>query len=348
MYETADKSNYNKHIKSRKHTREVSIPTTPPITAPIHRKRKVPASEGIIIPTMSSNSIVTITNYVCPDCHIPYSRKDSLVRHMKKCPKAEQNNNIQTEMVEHLKNEVTYLRDMGKTTAKNTSKAMSVLNYVMYNYMDAPTLPAITAPQIRQIVYKDYDKLNMKALTYREDDDDDDIEDDESNSDMEIDINDDLTPYKSKTRKHDDIVPEERIEEMLIFQYNTGTLVKYIGTGIIDIYKKDNPNDQSMWISDCSRLNYVVKTIVDGDDRWAMDKKGMRVIKKVTVPLLKEIYNIMREYLNNKRFHEVTRFGEYSKKLNAIFGIMDSVETQSMHTDIVRFIAPYFSIESEL
>lgn len=337
MYDTADKSNYNKHIKSKKHLAKVIDTRPPPLTAVSCNKR--------LLPTLSNSTLVAI-EFICPDCHIPYGRKDSLVRHMRKCPKAEQNNNIHTEMVEHLKNEVTYLRDMGRTTAKNTSKAMSVLNYVMYNYMDAPTLPAITAPQIRQIVYKDYDKLNMKALTSKIDEDNHDTEDD--SSDMDIDIDGDLSTYKLKNRKNDDFVPDDRIEEMLIFQYNTGTLVKYIGTGITDIYKTDNPNDQSMWISDCSRLNYVVKTIVDGDDRWATDKKGIRVIKRVIAPLLKEIYNIMREYLTNKRFHEVTRFGEYSKKLSAIFGIMDSVETQSMHTDIVRFIAPYFSLESEL
>jgi hypothetical protein len=53
--------------------------------------------------------------------------------------------------------------------------------------------------------------------------------------------------------------------------YRDGTLVRYLAQFFLDHYKKTKPEEQSFWNTDCSRLSYVICTIVDNQASWVTD-----------------------------------------------------------------------------
>jgi uncharacterized C2H2 Zn-finger protein len=137
------------------------------------------------------------------------------------------------------------------------------------------------------------------------------------------------------------------IEEALIFHYNHKDMAIYIGDGILEIYKKENPDEQPIWSSDCNRLTYIIREVVGDDTQWIVDKKGIKIGQKIILPLLKKIHTTMMYYLKSDDIHRVTRMGEYSKKLSAIFGIMNAVETKQLERDISTYISPYLQLSHQ-
>src|SRR5438876_510739 len=63
--------------------------------------------------------------------------------------------------------------------------------------------------------------------------------------------------------------------KLLSYQFNNNSLDKFFGDFIIKHYKKDDPAKQSIWNSDLSRLNYVVKELLaNNNSSWNSDPKG--------------------------------------------------------------------------
>ena len=147
--------------------------------------------------------------------------------------------------------------------------------------------------------------------------------------------------YKDETEKYP-------IEEIILMHYRDKDLVNYIGDGIIELYKKDNPKDQPMWISDVSRLNYIIREVASGEQNtWVIDKKGITLGKRIIVPLLDKIYDLLKDYPKADQFFKYAQFGEYSTKINQVFGVLKLVETKRLEKDVSAYIAPYFSIKGE-
>jgi hypothetical protein len=74
----------------------------------------------------------------------------------------------------------------------------------------------------------------------------------------------------------------------------------FLANMIITCYKKKNPQDQKMWGSDCSRLNYIVRIIVEGSRKkkmkWEQDPNGNTIKSFIIKPLLDKIKIILQKY----------------------------------------------------
>jgi hypothetical protein len=71
------------------------------------------------------------------------------------------------------------------------------------------------------------------------------------------------------------------------------TLDKYIGEIILTHVKKKNPDEQSIWNSDVSRLTFLIREIVDESPTWLRDPKGAAFNEKIIVPII----NVIKTYL---------------------------------------------------
>jgi len=155
------------------------------------------------------------------------------------------------------------------------------------------------------------------------------------------------------TQLPDYSVIEEDIEEfsyVLVENYKKKILYKYLGDFIIKYYKKEDPNDQSIWNSDTSRLKYFIKRLIDKtDSSWYSDPKGVKTKQFIINPLL----NYIREYcLNYLEETELTRdniqemtgaeCSELQIKRNTIQSIRYDTENDALATEIIRYIAPHF------
>jgi hypothetical protein len=247
----------------------------------------------------------------CMYCNMEFTKNSNKSRHERLCAakQIEQykvNYELEKYKVENetLKNDIQRILDdrekivqLAASNTKITSKAMSAMSYVMYNYTDTPALEQITEPQVKEIVFKE------------------------------------------ETEKYP-------IEEIILMHYRDKDLVHYIGDGIIDLYKKDNPSEQPVWTSDVSRLNYIIREVATGEkSTWIIDKKGITVGKRIIVPLLEKIYDLLKDYPKDDQFFKYTQFGQYSNKISQVFGVLKLVETKRLERDVSAYIAPFFSIK---
>ena len=88
--------------------------------------------------------------------------------------------------------------------------------------------------------------------------------------------------------------------ETIISLYRNNLLVDYVIEAIVYIHKKDDPSEQSVWVTDSSRHNYIIKELFeDKESYWIIDKKGAKSEKYLIDPVLKFIRENIEKYLAN-------------------------------------------------
>lgn len=86
----------------------------------------------------------------------------------------------------------------------------------------------------------------------------------------------------------------------MVFTHNKhGTLHKYLGNFIVNAYTKINPNEQSIWNSDSTRLTYIIRDLLDTSLDWRVDKKGILTKCQIIDPLLVYLQNLLSKCLDD-------------------------------------------------
>src|SRR5690606_18490816 len=62
-------------------------------------------------------------------------------------------------------------------------------------------------------------------------------------------------------------------------------------------YKKENPNDQSIWNSDISRSAYIIRECINKESEWSTDKGGHKTSTYVIKPILDYLKTHIKEYI---------------------------------------------------
>lgn len=86
---------------------------------------------------------------------------------------------------------------------------------------------------------------------------------------------------------------ENRLYDYLLFYNEENMLDQYVGKIILKHIKKENPDDQSIWNSDVSRLTYIIRDVVNSSPTWLRDPKGALFNEKIITPIINEL----KEYL---------------------------------------------------
>ena len=287
-YQTPDKSNYNRHMKSVAHN-ELLASNAKKFADNANDKRLV-------------NNIYSCT------CGKVFAHQSSLSRHKISCNNINLSNQVEllVDKIEEIKKEfkkeneslknqlLDYVKNNKQTVNNNY---VSVKNYVQQNFPNAPALEGI----------KEYDKL---------------------------------------TFEDNDLI------DTLISNYNYDTLHTYLGKFIVGYYKKDDPAEQSLWTSDVSRLTYIIKELLENNKSiWSHDFKGIKVKLCIVLPLLKYIRKCIDEYwvnnLDNMKYIETNKLVELQEKFITLQKIKKDISNDIIANDIVRSIAPYFSMDKK-
>jgi hypothetical protein len=156
--------------------------------------------------------------------------------------------------------------------------------------------------------------------------------------------------------KEDDIKllenDKQKLVEWIIYNYNHKTLDKYLGEFIIKIYKKEKPENQSLWNTDSSRLTYIIKDLINKkSSKWKIDKKGTKTKKFLIQPLLKHLKIILSEnrtiLLSLLENNNGTEIETLLDKVKIIFEIIKSIDDDILCTNILKYIAPYFYFDKD-
>jgi len=149
----------------------------------------------------------------------------------------------------------------------------------------------------------------------------------------------------------DDTKDRERMPELLIEYYNTDRFVPYLVENIIKLYKKDDPKDQSLWTSDASRDNFIIKNkINDNESKWMRDIKGSMVGENTIKPCLNLILDELNWY-----FDKIISGMQYTDRINATFislstmsKIRQSITDKKIEDEIRKKLSPEFCLRNTI
>ena len=311
-YESCDKSNYSRHLKSSSHKHLSGEDNSYPENYPVATR---------IIKTEKSEKTENTKKFICENCNESFNHLSNYSRHKNHRCKYLKNNIIDEcqeniilrqkvqEYQEQLKirdiqskTEIKYLKQQNDELKSfiNSGKMaptvnISIKKYIQQQFSDAPVLEPI----------KDYPKLTFN---------------------------------------------EEDLVQSMVSNYNNGTLHKYLGNFLIKYYKKEDPSQQSMWNSDVARLTYMIKELINNNNSiWNNDYKGIKTKDCIVTPFLKYIKKCINEYCGNNieeyRSIDTDTLIRIQTILIVIQKIKVKINNGELAEDIVRYIAPYFYLD---
>jgi hypothetical protein len=163
-----------------------------------------------------------------------------------------------------------------------------------------------------------------------------------------------LEKYDLKT-KH---IENYKLHHILIKDHTSDKLIDTIKDIILKIIKKDNIEEQSIFNTDLTRLNYVIKTSLN---KWIEDKSGINFIKLVIKPVLKSIQTLLESYLEkiyiqqNIIGEKVNNYEKITDKENLILEkiinqqysietIIKNIKENKYNKILMKEISPYLRI----
>ena len=243
--------------------------------------------------------------YQCSKCERNFSSIQSLNVHIKNYCVYTKINNLETEVVTlkteniSLKNENTLL----KTENIALKEEMSLLkaeNDEIFNEKDT-----VTKKYISEL--ESHSNSCMTALSLVK---------------YLIDNYKDAPKLSEPVKSHEKLKFEINVISNLIYKYRHKILSEHLGEMIIDEYKKQNHDEQSMWSSDSNRFSFIIKS-----DKWTRDQKGIKVAKII----ISKITNRVSEILSKFIYHANTYM---SQKFNIDeFNSYDSNNDSNDNTD---------------
>ncbi len=296
---------------------------------------KVNTSVNRLTHDVNSDVNSCIRKYTCPDCDFETIHKSSFSRHKKSCKHKKEttisitklNKDNTKECDENLKLkckelelEIKYMERENKLLNTIVANANSVINKT--------ASIANTNAQTAQVSAN----VSISALKYAN----------ERFKDAPI-----LLPIENfnindlNFENEDD---RQQLIETLIYNAKQKSLDKLLGDHIVKYYKKDNPEEQSFHTTDCSRLNYIVRDLIEDAVKWGVDKNGIKICTAIVKPLISKCINILMEH--QKELLQGMSTGDFTKQLNVqlIIDVLMSIDRGSLEADINKYIAPFFNI----
>jgi hypothetical protein len=149
-----------------------------------------------------------------------------------------------------------------------------------------------------------------------------------------------------------ELLTDKFISSLLLFQ-REGNLHVLLGDIIVEYYKKDNPENQSLWTTDIQRLACLVRTLINENlGVWNDDKNSLITSEIAIKPLLE----FLKKYINEtmpiliNRFNNVKSTDDYlvnSDKLLLLNEIKRSIDNCDLSLKIIKHILPHFHLTED-
>lgn len=182
-------------------------------------------------------------------------------------------------------------------------------------------------------------------------------------------------PELKKLDSYNELGENDQLIERLLFYSEKKKIADYIGDFLVKFYKKNDPNIQSLWTTDITRLTFIVRQILKKKTDWGYDKKGIKVCKIIIDPLLDNIKSILKQYINEindiikgKKMDDFSEDedgyeseGDYKRHKNppeldnnakiklvnsqkTAVQIITDIDNKTLAKNIVKYISPHLSL----
>jgi uncharacterized CHY-type Zn-finger protein len=143
------------------------------------------------------------------------------------------------------------------------------------------------------------------------------------------------------------------LEKNFVQDFSRKLFIKNICKSILNMVNYKKPDKQSIWNTDCSRFNYVIKTAID---KWDEDKAGIKFTEYVIKPVLDYVLELIQNYRTNFLAKELCNKQYTKEELMDImrltgytYDLQTELNNQTFIKPILRELSPYLRfLESEL
>jgi hypothetical protein len=317
-YLTNDSGNYSRHKKTKKHIELTSKKTT-------SMSKKIKVSSKIATDSMKlvdkANLDDSINSpLICPYCKISIKHKSSFSRHKKNCKDTDLVNELKLKLeISEKEKEILSRIEKEKTELLNNFmvNANNIINNAQNN--TKTTTEAIKAVSISALKYANDKFKDAPALLP-------------------------LENFNINNLSFDNENDKKQLIEILVYNAKQNSLDKLLGDHIVKEYKKDDPKDQSFHTTDCSRLNYIVRNLIENALSWSMDKSGIKICSSIVKPLIDKCINLL--LVHQKYLIDNMEAGSFRNKetVQAIISVLMMIDRGSLEAGINKYIAPFFNL----
>ncbi len=324
-YETNNSGNFSHHKKSQKH---IKLSTKKDALITNLQNKTTDITKVYNDSSKSICSKITIPNFLCKTCNFSTKHKSSYYRHIKNCDKTESILELKlklefekekAELYKKIENEKdNLLKEKSEMLNTFMANANNLLNKTVDN--NKVTAEAMKSVSMSALKYANEKFKNTPALLP-------------------------LDNFNLNDLDFDDEEDKKKLVEILIYNAKQNSLDKLLGDHIVKEYKKENPEEQPFHTTDCSRLNYIVRELIETALIWSTDKSGIKICTSIIKPLIKKCINALLEH-QKYLLQEMSR-GEYhvQKDVEIIINVLMTIESGNLETEINKYIAPYFNLE---
>jgi len=322
-YKTEYSSNYCIHKKSKKHLKNIAEKSD----KMTKKQLKYPESINEVSDEYPiSDTIKNIVKYNCENCGTNFTHKNNYYRHRKNCQKKD-NPDLMKELIE-TKLKLEYTEKEKELLQKIEKEKSEMLNTFMAN---ANTL-LNKASDNTKVTAEAMKSVSMSALKY---------------ANEKFKNTPAMLPLENFNINNLDFSNEEnkaQLVEILIYNAKQKSLDKLLGDHIVKEYKKNNPEEQTFHATDCSRLNYIIRELIDNALIWSIDKNGIKICSSIVKPLINKCINALMEH-QKYLLQEMSKGDLYRQKdVELIIDVIMSIDSGSLETEINKYIAPFFNL----
>ena len=120
--------------------------------------------------------------------------------------------------------------------------------------------------------------------------------------------------------------------ENIISDYRNKKIVSSLVSIIKKMHSKEDPKNQSIWSTDTSRYNYIIKELLENEGSyWIVDKKGTKSKNYIVEPILNYLRNELIHY--NKRMYHAMETNSLTKKRISLV-----IDTQKDACELIKEI----------
>jgi hypothetical protein len=140
----------------------------------------------------------------------------------------------------------------------------------------------------------------------------------------------------------------DSIPENILYHYRHKNLYKYIGDIIVSYYKKEDPEKQNIWATDCTRLVYAIREIVNKNTEWTIDKGGVKVGEYIIDPILKYMKKEIDKYLDElEKNMDDEIVGITLDNIYHAPKLKNDIKNGKLKEDIVKYISNYLYFDKK-
>ncbi len=327
-YKTAYSSNFSIHKKSAKHIKSISLKSN------TDNENYSECTLSTPIVNLESTMMCTTMctqNYSCQNCQFSTKHKTSYYRHVKIC----KNNISEDNSYNELKMKLIYSekeKDLIEKEKNLYQKLEKEKSDLLKDFMANANVLLNKANDNTKITAQAMQTVSVSALKYANDK----FKDTPALLPLEN--------FNINNLNFDNEEDKNQLTEILIYNSKQDSLDKILGDHIVKCYKKENPEEQSFHTTDCSRLNYIVRSLIENALTWSVDKNGIKICSSIIKPLIEKCIEILMEH--QRSLIEEMAKGNYQNKetIQTILSVLMSIDKGSLESDINKYIAPFFNL----